>query len=138
MRYLLTKSFYETGIKNAAFEHIENVLTIVSSTGLMTSLLTIEPGNNTIKKAIYGLASYNFGIFLIHRVVYTKINSLGVRAKIYRISESGSVGKILATLAYIFIIYIMSLIAAAIIRFVWTAVKKGMRKICYAAKSKRE
>ena len=67
-RYLITKSFYDAGIKNQAFEHIENLLTIISSVGLMSALLTIEPAHVRLQRIIYTLAKYTFGIFLIHRL----------------------------------------------------------------------
>ena len=117
-RFFVTKWFYDHGIANQAFMHIEHLISVFSSMGLMTALLMIEPKNETVRKLILKLSSYSFPMYLVHRAVYTRLNAVGARAFIYD-KTSTAVTKLLATVSYGMVVFAVSLAVAIAARAVF-------------------
>lgn len=118
-RFLITKWFFDHGNANTSFMHIEHIVSVVSSMGLMAALLMIELRNDKINNIILAVSSYSFPMYLVHRAVYTKLNALGVRALVYSPLSANAVTKLLATVSYGLIVFAVTLAVAVVMRIVF-------------------
>ena len=97
----------------------QTLITIISSLGLMLFLLSVRISHAWIRNIIYELGGLTFSVYLIHRAVYTKLNSLGVRSVIYKNADNGPFQYVFAVVLYILIVYFVSLLIAYLInRFI--------------------
>lgn len=118
-RFLITRWFFDRGNANTAFMHIEHLISVVSSLGLMSALLMIEPRGEKLNRLILKLSGYSFPVYLLHRAVYTRLNAWGVRALVYDALSANAITKVVATVSYGLIVFAVSFALAVVCRIVF-------------------
>lgn len=112
IRFALNYIILIKNINNDYYLHINNIVSFVSSTSLFLSLYILFKQvtfNNLHERIILKLSGCTFGIYLIHRGIYEKLNVIGIRKIIYSIGDNFFCD-ILAMIVYAGIVFIISLL----------------------------
>lgn len=125
-RYYLQTILFKVDLKNDYFLHIDSLNSFLSSYALFITLICLPlKESKWSRKIILSLSSKTFGIYIIHRCVYEKMNNMGVRRFVY--SNANKIGiftEILCTVAYALIVFAFSFVLVTLIKCLTYNLKK--------------
>lgn len=123
-RYYLQLGLFRGNTSNDYFLHIDSLVSFLSSLGLFIAILTmpLKPSAR-LKNVINFISSATFGIYVVHRCIYEKLNNLGIRDQVYSIArKNGSlIPRLFCTITYGLLIFSVSFIVVLFL--------KGIKKL---------
>ena len=134
IRFQLSLSLFDIDLKNDYFLHIESFNNAFSSIGLFVFLICVLNSNYVQKITQRGKVSYlirflstkTFWIYLLHRGIYEKMGTLGLRNRIYSFSNKHFPSEVISMLSYAMLIFLISLLVAAILEKLFELIKKNV------------
>ena len=70
------------------------------------------------------IASKTFLMYLIHRALYQKLNTLGIRYEIYSWSNGTLLSEVIVMLIYAIVVFVSSLLLATILQKIRVSMRK--------------
>lgn len=127
LRFVLTVNLMKLNSANDYFLHINSINSFISSIALFLFLLCIFEKikfSEKMKRFILSIASKTFLIYLIHRALYQKLNTLGVRYEIYSWSNGTLLSEVTVMLVYAIVVFVSSLLLATILQKIRVSMKR--------------
>ena len=106
--------------------NIRNINSIVSFLGLFIFISSVRIKNEKCRNLILRGGGYTFLVYLLHRGVYEKLNTLGLRSRIFALG-SGWLSECLALILYAAIVYAVTWLVSAIVKNMGALCKAGIR-----------
>ena len=132
IRFIACYILLRSDLSNDYFLHINNLVSYLSSISIFVSLYIIfnQIANNTIKSILFFISKYTFGIYLIHRGVYEKLNKIGLRNDIYSSSSNSNIMlKLFCLFVYAAIVFCGSFIICIIWKWLMMKIKKPISRV---------